>query len=161
MKRRKAAANSVAEAAARKIMAPPDCAAAGKALRDKFPRERHGDWKESKGRGNLLNLLHKSDVGRMKELIPIRYGRMLGSPFAFYRGAASVPREIPSSHFCPQGFSDRELRLETYRRCELFVRRSKNRAPMPELGQNRLCCSALLCLLPPSADMSTREDMCT
>jgi hypothetical protein len=72
---------------------PPGIAtkiAAGKALRDKVSREQHGQWKEGKGRANPIDILHKSDAGRMKELVPIRYGRMLQSPFAFYRGAAGV-----------------------------------------------------------------------
>jgi len=63
---------------------------AGKALRDKIPRQQHGRWKEGKGRTNPINILQQSDAGRMKELVPIRYGRMLQSPFAFYRGAAGV-----------------------------------------------------------------------
>jgi hypothetical protein len=63
---------------------------AGKALRDKIPRQQHGQWKEGKGRPNPLDILHKSDAGPMKELGPIRYGRVLQSPFAFYRGAAGV-----------------------------------------------------------------------
>jgi Uncharacterized protein conserved in bacteria (DUF2252) len=75
---------------ATKIVSPADRAAAGKALRDKIPREHHGSWKEGKGRPNLIDILRKSDAGRMKELVPIRYGRMLQSPFAFYRGAAGV-----------------------------------------------------------------------
>jgi Uncharacterized protein conserved in bacteria (DUF2252) len=65
-------------------------AAAGKALRDKIPRHEHGRWKNSKGRTNPIDLLRKSDVGRMKELLAIRYGRMLASPFAFYRGSAGI-----------------------------------------------------------------------
>src|SRR6516164_11529185 len=64
--------------------------AAGKALRDKIPREQHGRWNGVKGRLNPIEILHKSDAGRMKKLVPIRYGRMLQSPFAFYRGAAGV-----------------------------------------------------------------------
>jgi uncharacterized protein (DUF2252 family) len=64
--------------------------AAGKALRDKIPREQHGRWNSIKGRLNPIEILHKSDAGRMKKLIPIRYGRMLQSPFAFYRGAAGI-----------------------------------------------------------------------
>jgi uncharacterized protein DUF2252 len=64
--------------------------AAGKALRDKIPREQHGQWKEGKGRPNPIDILRRSDAGRIKELVPIRYGRMLQSPFAFYRGAAGV-----------------------------------------------------------------------
>lgn len=72
------------------IVSPDDRAAAGKALRDKLPREKHGIWKESKGRPNPIDLLQKSDAGRLKDLIPIRYGRMLQSPFAFYRGSAGI-----------------------------------------------------------------------
>jgi uncharacterized protein (DUF2252 family) len=64
--------------------------AAGKALRDTSPREQQGRWNGTKGRADPIELLHKSDVGRMKKLIPIRYGRMLQSPFAFYRGAAGI-----------------------------------------------------------------------
>jgi uncharacterized protein (DUF2252 family) len=73
-----------------KIVPPADRTASGKALRDKVPRELHGTWKEAKGRANPIDLLHKSDAGRLKELVPIRYGRMLQSPFAFYRGSAGV-----------------------------------------------------------------------
>jgi uncharacterized protein (DUF2252 family) len=72
------------------IISPADRAVAGKALRDRLPRELQGGWKEFKGRGNPIDILHKSDAGRMKELVPIRYGRMLQSPFAFFRGAAGV-----------------------------------------------------------------------
>ena len=69
---------------------PEERVAAGKALRGKIPRELHGQWHDIKGRPNPIDLLHKSDAGRMKKLLEIRYGRMLQSPFAFYRGAAAV-----------------------------------------------------------------------
>jgi hypothetical protein len=72
------------------IVPPAERAAAAKALREKVPRELQGGWKEAKGRANPIDLLRKSDVGRLRELVPIRYGRMLQSPFAFYRGAAGV-----------------------------------------------------------------------
>jgi uncharacterized protein (DUF2252 family) len=72
------------------IISPGDRAAAGKALRDKIRREQHGQWKASKNRPNPIDILIKSDAGRMKELVPIRYGRMLQSPFAFYRGSAGL-----------------------------------------------------------------------
>lgn len=64
--------------------------AEGKALRDKIPREQHGKWNPVKGRRDTIDLLRESDIGRMKKLVPIRYGRMLQSPFAFYRGSAGV-----------------------------------------------------------------------
>jgi uncharacterized protein (DUF2252 family) len=72
-------------------MVSPDVqAAAGKALRDKIPRKQLSEWNKVDGRPNPIDLLHKSDAGRMKKLVAIRYGRMLQSPFAFYRGAAGV-----------------------------------------------------------------------
>jgi uncharacterized protein (DUF2252 family) len=72
------------------IVSPNARMAAGKALRDKVPREQHGRWNGVKGRPNPIDLLQKSDAGRMKELLAIRYGRMLPSPFTYYRGAAGV-----------------------------------------------------------------------
>ena len=72
------------------IISPDERTAAGKALRDKTPRQQHGRWGELNERVNPIELLHRSDAGRMNKLIAIRYGRMLESPFAFYRGAAGV-----------------------------------------------------------------------
>jgi uncharacterized protein (DUF2252 family) len=72
------------------VVSPFARAAAGKALRDKIPREQHGSWNRVKGRQDPIALLHRSDAGRLKKLIPIRYGRMLQSPFTFYRGAAGI-----------------------------------------------------------------------
>ena len=62
---------------------------AGKALRDKVPRDVHATWKRSNG-VDPLAILRASDTGREPVLVPIRYGRMLASPFTFYRGAAAV-----------------------------------------------------------------------
>ena len=90
IKRANAISKTAAPASAAHIVSADDRAAAGKALRDNLPREQHGKWKEFKGRPSPIDLLHKSDAGRMKELVPIRYGRMLQSPFAFYRGSAGV-----------------------------------------------------------------------
>jgi uncharacterized protein (DUF2252 family) len=72
------------------IVSPEERVAAGKALRQKIPRGWHGQWHDVKGRPNPIDLLLKSDAGRLKTLLAIRYGRMLQSPFAFYRGAAGV-----------------------------------------------------------------------
>ena len=90
MKPAKEISKTPAPVSAAHILSPDDRAAAGKALRDKIPREGHGGWKEFKGRPSPIDLLHKSDAGRMKELVPIRYGRMLQSPFAFFRGSAGL-----------------------------------------------------------------------
>jgi uncharacterized protein (DUF2252 family) len=64
--------------------------AAGKALRESVPRNSHGKWKRDREKVDVLAILRASDKGRMKQLLPIRYGRMLQSPFTFYRGAAAV-----------------------------------------------------------------------
>jgi uncharacterized protein (DUF2252 family) len=62
--------------------------AEGKRLRDKCPRPSHAVWKAPADRPDPLALLKESSKGRISHLIPIRYGRMLQSPFTFYRGAA-------------------------------------------------------------------------
>src|SRR5271166_159582 len=62
----------------------------GKALREAVPREDHGGWKAPKGRRDPVELVLESNEGRMPELVPIRHGRMLQSPFAFYRGTAGL-----------------------------------------------------------------------
>ena len=64
--------------------------ASGKALRNEFPRTSHADWQEPNNRKDPIDLLSESNQGRIPQLIPIRYGRMMQSPFAFYRGAAAI-----------------------------------------------------------------------
>jgi hypothetical protein len=64
--------------------------AAGIALRDRVPRPEHGLWKKSAGREDPIDILQSADTDRIPELVPIRYGRMLVSPFTFFRGAAGV-----------------------------------------------------------------------
>jgi uncharacterized protein (DUF2252 family) len=63
---------------------------AGKALRVKVPRTSHARWPAASGRRDGIALLRADDRGRLPELLPIRYGRMCASPFAFYRGAAAL-----------------------------------------------------------------------
>src|SRR5450755_3530855 len=64
--------------------------AAGKALRDKFPRARQGDYKPAPDRVDPVSVLEEQGKSRVPELVPIRYARMLTSPFAFLRGAAAI-----------------------------------------------------------------------
>jgi uncharacterized protein (DUF2252 family) len=64
--------------------------AAGEALRDKCPRRSHATWKAPRNRRDPVELLIQSNKDRIPNLIPIRYGRMMQSPFAFYRGAAAI-----------------------------------------------------------------------
>src|SRR3954452_4412302 len=60
----------------------------GKRLRDKCPRQSHALWRVPEHRPDPLFLMKESSKGRIPKLIPIRYGRMMQSPFTFYRGAA-------------------------------------------------------------------------
>jgi hypothetical protein len=62
----------------------------GKATRDSCPRASHADWKPSADRVDTIEILEASSKGRLPELIPVRYGRMIASPFVFYRGAAAI-----------------------------------------------------------------------
>ncbi len=63
--------------------------AEGKALRDNVPREAHAGWKPPKDRRDPVDLLLGTEEGRLPELLPIRHGRMVSSPFAFFRGSAT------------------------------------------------------------------------
>ncbi len=62
----------------------------GKSLRNETPRSSHGDWTPAPDRPDPLSLLQAQDEGRLQHLLPIKYGRMLASPFAFLRGSAVV-----------------------------------------------------------------------
>ena len=64
--------------------------AKGKALRGIALRQAQAEWKRPADRPDPVDILIESSKGRMEELIPIRYGRMMVSPFTFYRGAAAV-----------------------------------------------------------------------
>ena len=61
---------------------------AGKAGRAGVPRSSHREW--SPASRDPLSILRQQDESRVAELVPIRYGRMLASPFAFFRGGAAV-----------------------------------------------------------------------
>lgn len=62
--------------------------AMGEKLRKKCPRSSHADWKPLKERRDPVELVEEANKGRIPELVPLRHGRMLASPFTFYRGAA-------------------------------------------------------------------------
>ena len=65
-------------------------AARGKAARAEVPRSSHGVFEPDPNRPDPIELLERQARSRVPELVPIRYGRMLTSPFAFYRGAALI-----------------------------------------------------------------------
>src|SRR5215208_3900869 len=83
-------------------------AARGKAERKLVPLSAHGEWQPSSDRPDPVSLLEEQATTRVPELVPIRYGRMLVSPFTFYRGAAylmasdlaKMPRTSLSVQLC-------------------------------------------------------------
>ena len=62
--------------------------ARGKAARAEVPRSAHAEWEPASNRRDPVDLLEEQAKTRVPELVPLRYGRMLVSPFTFFRGAA-------------------------------------------------------------------------
>ncbi len=71
-------------------MDAPERAAAGKAARSEARRSSHAAWEPPADRADPVAILERQAASRVPELVPIRYGRMSVSPFAFFRGAAAV-----------------------------------------------------------------------
>jgi uncharacterized protein (DUF2252 family) len=71
-------------------MSPAESEAAGKAARAAVPRSSHAELGLGPARPDPVDLLIGQGESRVQDLLPIRYGRMLASPFSFYRGAALV-----------------------------------------------------------------------
>jgi uncharacterized protein (DUF2252 family) len=78
--------------AVRKIPHPSidDREARGLAARDKAPLSRHSNWRPAADRPDPVALLEEQDAAREPDLVPVRHGRMMVSPFTFFRGAAKV-----------------------------------------------------------------------
>ena len=85
----------------------------GRAARTDVPRSVHATWEPSAGRPDPVALLQEQGESRVPELVPIRYGRMLVSPFTFYRGAAYLMASdlstIPSTRQVVQLCGDAHL----------------------------------------------------
>src|SRR5262245_11825737 len=64
--------------------------AAGKALREHVPRKSHANYYANPNRPDPIEILEKQNATRVQKLVPVRYNRMLASPFAFLRGSAAV-----------------------------------------------------------------------
>jgi uncharacterized protein (DUF2252 family) len=64
--------------------------AEGRALRSKAPRSSHAEWSPAHKRPDPVSMLEEANSTRLQQLVPIRYGRMSMSPFAFYRGSADI-----------------------------------------------------------------------
>ncbi len=69
-------------------MTPAERAARGKAARAQVPRNAHAAFDPPPGRPDPIGLLSEQAANRLPDLVPVRWGRMLVSPFAYFRGAA-------------------------------------------------------------------------
>jgi uncharacterized protein (DUF2252 family) len=87
--------------------------AKGKAARERTPRSSHGEWQAAASREDPVAVLERQAESRVPELVPIRYGRMVVSPFTFYRGAAAIMAadltSTPTSGFTVQLCGDAHL----------------------------------------------------
>src|SRR5215471_13503009 len=85
----------------------------GRSLRSKCPRSSHSKLGSRPSRRDPLSLIEKSNEGRVKHLLPIRFGRMLESSFAFFRGTAIIQahdlKDAPSAGIIVQSCGDCHL----------------------------------------------------
>src|SRR5262245_56989930 len=71
-----------------RLVTPAERAAKGRQLRTEVPRGSHANFETSEARPDPIDMLASQSADRLADLIPIRYGRMLASPFSYFRGAA-------------------------------------------------------------------------
>jgi hypothetical protein len=64
--------------------------AGGKDARKRVPASSHENWAPAEGRPDPVSLLEQQNTDREPDLVPVRHGRMMVSPFTFYRGAAKI-----------------------------------------------------------------------
>ena len=92
---------------------PAERAANGREARKRAPRTGHAVWEPAPDRPDPIDLLEQQAAGREPDLVPIRYGRMLASPFAFYRGGALLMASdlatTPVSGFAAQVCGDAHM----------------------------------------------------
>ena len=69
---------------------PQERRAQGQARRKEVKRQQHAVWDAKRRRRDPLELLRESMRGRVPALVPLKYERMLASPFGFFRGAVPV-----------------------------------------------------------------------
>src|SRR5579864_5568572 len=73
----------------REILTPDEWRARGRARRERVSLDEHAYWAAPSDRPDPVSVLEEQAKTRVPDLVPIRYGRMLTSPFAYYRGAAA------------------------------------------------------------------------
>ena len=108
-------------------------AARGKAARAEVPRSSHAAWEPSPVRPDPVELLEQQAETRVPELVPIRYGRMLVSPFTFFRGARVRHGRRSRRHA-----AHRAPRAALRRRAPLELRRLRRARPAARVRHERL-----------------------
>jgi uncharacterized protein (DUF2252 family) len=88
----KAAAPKAAAPRIRRVSHPSldERLAKGRTARDRTPPSSHAGWSPAADRPDPVGLLEQQDRTREQDLVPVRHGRMMVSPFTFYRGAAKI-----------------------------------------------------------------------
>ena len=76
-------------AAPRELLTPDEWRRRGREMREVVPRESHAQWEPPADRPDPVDILEEQAKTRVPDLVPIRYGRMIASPFAYFRGAAA------------------------------------------------------------------------
>src|SRR4051794_11166901 len=71
-------------------LSPQERGERGRAARREVPRSVHAAWAPAPDRRAPVDILEEQSADRLPDLVPVRYGRMLESPFAFFRGAAGL-----------------------------------------------------------------------
>ena len=94
-------------------LSPAERVERGRTAREQVPRESHAEFERQQGRPDPLSLLAAQAKSRVPELVPIRWGRMMASPFSYYRGAAlpmaSDLADTPASGLPVQACGDAHL----------------------------------------------------
>ena len=88
--------------ASRQRLTPAERRVRGKAARAEVPRESHAEWKPPQDRADPVALLESQGAARVPDLVPVRYGRMMETPFTYYRGAA-LPMASDLAHTASTG----------------------------------------------------------
>src|SRR5260370_21697646 len=71
-----------------RLATPEERAAKGRQLRTEVPRSSHADFEPSVARPDPVDMLASQSASRLADLIPIRYGPILSSPFSYFRRSA-------------------------------------------------------------------------
>ena len=73
----------------RELLTPEQWKQRGRDQRREVPRLSHAQWEPPPDRPDPIDILEEQAKTRVPDLVPIRYGRMIASPFAYFRGAAA------------------------------------------------------------------------